>query len=206
MSKVSVFLKSRLFSIFCSLLLGSVYILFIYAHFMGFLKAYEVTLLLFGLSETLVVVFYVVRSQPKTISVEFYDWFIAIVGSCAPLFLRPAEWGVFPMAKYAIIAGAVFQIFSIFSLNRSFALVAANRTIKTQGMYSFIRHPLYASYCLVYFGYIMSNTTIENVAVYAISMLFLYLRIIKEEKHLALDPLYRQYQLKVRYRLVPFII
>ena len=52
----------------------------------------------------------------------------------------------------------------------------------------------------------MSNTTIENVAVYAISMLFLYLRIIKEEKHLALDPLYRQYQLKVRYRLVPFII
>jgi protein-S-isoprenylcysteine O-methyltransferase Ste14 len=206
MNKVIRLLKSRAFHIFCSLLLGSMYILFIYAHFSGFLKTHEITLLLFALSESLLVFFYVFRSQPNTISVDFYDWLIAIVGTFAPLFFRPTEWGVLPMARYVIIVGAAFQMMSILSLNRSFALVAANRIIKTQWMYRFVRHPLYASYGIIFFGYILSNTSVENGIIYSVSMILLYLRIIREEKLLVLDPLYRQYQLKVPYRLIPFVI
>jgi protein-S-isoprenylcysteine O-methyltransferase Ste14 len=110
------------------------------------------------------------------------------------------------MAKYAIIVGTVFQIMGVLSLNRSFALVAACRSIKTKWMYGIVRHPIYASYCLIFLGYVLSSTTVANVVVYSVSMIFLMLRIIREEKHLALDPLYRQYQLKVRYRLIPYVI
>ena len=206
MSKIIGFLNTRLFHVFCSLLLGTFYILFAYVHLLNFSSTHEPAMLLFGLSETLLVFLYVFRSKPNTISFEFYDWLIAIVGTFTPLFFRPAEWGVFPLAKYAIIVGTIFQIASLLSLNRSFALVAANRTIKTQWMYSYVRHPIYACYCLIFLGYILTNTTIQNGVVYIVSMTFLFIRIIREEKHLALDPLYREYQLKVRYRLIPFVI
>lgn len=206
MNKVNMFLKSRLAHIISSGFLGCIYIVFAYAHVSSFLKTYEITWLLFGLSETLLVFFYIFRTRPNTISVEFFDWLIAIIGTFVPLFFRPAEWGVLPMAKYAIIVGTVFQIMGVLSLNRSFALVAACRSIKTKWMYGIVRHPIYASYCLIFLGYVLSSTTVANVVVYSVSMIFLMLRIIREEKHLALDPLYRQYQLKVRYRLIPYVI
>jgi protein-S-isoprenylcysteine O-methyltransferase Ste14 len=206
MNKVTKLLKSRLAHIVSSLFLAVVYIVFAYAHVLGYLKTHEFTWLLFALSETLLVFFYIFRTRPNTISVEFFDWLIAIIGTFAPLFFRPAEWGVLPMAKYAIIVGTVFQIMGVLSLNRSFALVAACRSIKTKWMYGIVRHPIYASYCLIFLGYVLSSTTVANVVVYSVSMIFLMLRIIREEKHLALDPLYRQYQLKVRYRLIPYVI
>jgi protein-S-isoprenylcysteine O-methyltransferase Ste14 len=91
------------------------------------------------------------------------------------------------------------------SLNRSFALVAAKRSIKTRGMYRFIRHPLYASYLVMFSGYLLANTTTANLVVYLITMACLFARILREEKHLALDSGYRQYMLEVRYRVFPGI-
>lgn len=109
------------------------------------------------------------------------------------------------MANIAIVVGAFFQILTIISLNRSFALVAAKREIKTAWMYRIVRHPLYASYCLVFLGYMLTNTSLANVLVYLAAMIFLCLRIFREEKHIALDPVYREYMLKVHYRLIPFV-
>ena len=99
----------------------------------------------------------------------------------------------------------MLQIVSLLSLNRSFALVAAKREIKTAWMYHVVRHPLYASYFVVFGGYVLAHTTLVNLLVYAITAGFLYARIFREERHLALDPAYREYMLEVRYRLVPFV-
>lgn len=148
---------------------------------------------------------YIFRTMPQTISVNLFDWIVAIGGIFSPLFFRPALERILPLANIMIIAGAFFQILSIISLNRSFALVAAKREIKTGWMYRIVRHPLYASYCLVFLGYVLTNTTLPNVLVYMIAMVFLCIRIFREEKHIALDPLYREYMLKVHYRLIPFI-
>ncbi|HTN67440.1 MAG TPA: methyltransferase, partial [Burkholderiaceae bacterium] len=84
-------------------------------------------------------------------------------------------------------------------------LVAAKRKIKTAWMYRIVRHPIYASYCLIFTGYLLANTTLYNLLVYAVSLIFLGARIFREESHLALDPAYRGYMHEVRYRLVPFI-
>jgi hypothetical protein len=76
------------------------------------------------------------HSFPQTVSVAPSDWLIAIAGSFAPLLLGPATWDVFPAASSIIALGTLLQIISLLSLNRSFALVAAKREIKTAWMYS----------------------------------------------------------------------
>ena len=58
----------------------------------------------------------------------------------------------------------------------------------------------------VFGGYVLVHTTLANLLVFATTMGFLWIRIRREERHLALDPAYRAYMLRVRYRLVPFVL
>lgn len=205
MNRIAAILQARCAHIFSGVFLGVIWAIFAYTHMEGFLKTHQWPLLLFCFSETLVVIFYIFRNKPKTISVEPIDWVVAIGGTFSPLFFRPALEEAFPLANIAIIVGALFQILSVISLNRSFALVAAKREIKTTWMYRIVRHPLYASYSLVFIGYVLTNATLSNFLVYLIAMGFLCVRIFREEKHIALDPLYREYMHKVQYRLIPYV-
>lgn len=186
-------------------LLASIWGLFAYSHLLKFQEAHDPALLLFFLSETLTAIFFILRSQPQSVSEAPSDWLIAIAGTIAPLLLRPASWGIFPLASMLIIIGTGLQILAQISLNRSFAIVAARREIKTTWMYRIVRHPLYASYCITLIGYLLTNTTTVNFIIYMASMFFLCLRIFREERHLALDPQYREYMLNVRYRLIPLV-
>jgi protein-S-isoprenylcysteine O-methyltransferase Ste14 len=205
-TKITQILMSRVAHIVSGVVVCVIYGLFIYAHYLTFIKTDQFVWLMLCFSETLIVGMYIFRRKPQTISIDVFDWVIAMIGSFAPLFFRPSTWGVFPIAEYLIMLGIVLQVLGLISLNSSFALVAANRQVKTHWMYQVVRHPIYASYCLILIGYVLVNTTMFNSFIYLLSMTFLGLRIIKEEKHLMLDPLYRQYTKKVRYRLIPYII
>ena len=114
-------------------------------------------------------------------------------------------YGALPQAEILIMLGTMLQIAGLISLNRSFAIVAAKREIKTSLMYRIVRHPLYASYFLIFGGYVLVHTTTTNIVIYMITMFFLCLRIFREERHLSLDPVYRSYMLDVRYRVIPFV-
>lgn len=205
MNLQSEILQSQRANVYSGMLLATLFGFFAYAHFSKFQETQELTLLLMVISETLAAAFFIFRSGPKTVSVVPFDWLIAIAGTFAPLFLRPATWGVLPAGNVAIALGTALQIISLLSLNRSFALVAAKREIKTSWMYRIVRHPLYASYFLIFTGYVLAHTTTANLLVYFVTMGCLCVRIFREERHLALDPSYRAYMLEVRYRLVPFV-
>lgn len=205
MSSLSAVLQSKRVGFYSGVVLAGVWGVFAYAHFAQFLETYRWELLLFCLSETLTAVLYIFRSEPKTVSLIPVDWLLAVGGTFFPLFFRPEAWGVLPLASSLIIAGTAIQVMGLISLNRSFALVAAKRVIKTAWMYRVVRHPIYASYCLTFTGYVLANTSPANVAIYVVSLGFLIARIFREEAHLSLDPLYREYMQGVRYRLVPFI-
>ena len=205
MNLQSEILQSQRANVYTGMLLATLFGFFAYAHFSKFLATQEWALLLMVISETLAAAFFIFRSSPKTVSVAPFDWLIAIAGTFAPLFFRPAMWGVLPAGSIAIALGTALQIISLLSLNRSFALVAAKREIKTSWMYRIVRHPLYASYFLIFAGYVLAHTTTVNLLVYCITMGCLCMRIFREERHLALDPSYRAYMLEVRYRLVPFV-
>lgn len=198
-------LQSRRANFYSGVILATTWGIFAYAHLVQFQKSHEPALLLFCFSETLTAALYIFRSDPKTISLVPLDWMIAIGGTFAPLFFRPSAFAVFPWATTLIVAGATIQILGVLSLNRSFALVAAKRKIKTAWMYRIVRHPIYASYCLTFTGYVLTNTSPGNITIYLIAIGFLCARIFREESHLSLDPIYREYMRAVRYRLVPFI-
>lgn len=205
MNSLLTILQSSRVNIYIGVILATIWGFFAYAHMLKFQMTHEWSLLLFFFAETLTATMYIFRSEPKTVSVVPIDWLIAIAGTFAPFFFRPTTWGVLPWASIAIIVGATFQILGVASLNRSFALVAAKREIKTGWMYRIVRHPIYASYCLTFTGYVLTNTSTANIIVYVITIGFLCARIFREETHLALDPMYREYMHDVRYRLIPYI-
>ncbi|MFZ3206707.1 MAG: methyltransferase [Pseudomonas sp.] len=205
MNALPAIFQSRRVNFYSGVALAILWGFFAYAHFIQFQKTHEWALLIFCFSETLTAALYVFRSDPKTVSLIPFDWLVAIGGTFAPLFFRPTTWGVLPWASIAIIVGATIQILAVASLNRSLAIVAAKREIKTNWMYRIVRHPIYSSYCLTFTGYVLTNTSPANITIYAITIGLLCARIFREEAHLALDPLYREYMHDVRYRLIPFI-
>ncbi|SDW05529.1 methyltransferase family protein [Nitrosomonas communis] len=205
MNSFSSIIESQRFNVYSGSLLTAFFGLFAYEHFSKFQQTNDWALLLVVISETLAAVFLICRSNPKTVSIVPSDWLVAMIGTFSPLFFRPAEWGILPMASILIIMGTLLQIISLISLNRSIAMVAAKREIKTSWMYRIVRHPLYASYSLLFGGYVLTHTTFMNLLVYTILIVFLCIRIFREERHLAQDQTYRTYMFNVRYRLIPFV-
>lgn len=205
MNSISELLRSKVLNVAIGIVLGAVWGYFAYRHLIAF-QIYGIWAhLLYGCVETLIASFFILRSVPQTVSTNPFDWLVAFVGSFAPSFFIPGTWGILPGATNLLFAGLTLQLLALLSLNRSLAIVPAKRQIKTAGMYAFIRHPMYASHVLAMTGYVLANTSAANAIVYAVTLACLLQRIVREENHLALDPLYRQYMARVRYRLVPFV-
>lgn len=186
-------------------LLSLVWFLFAYKHIGAFLSTGKIAFLVFCVSESLQAIFFLFRSTPKSVSVDVFDWLVAIVGTFAVLLFRPGGVVLWQGGETLVVIGVLIQIAALCSLNRSFALVPALRKLKGRGLYSVIRHPMYASYLFLFGGYILFNASLLNFVVYIFAHIFLFLRIRQEEKHLSRDPAYRLYKEKVRFRLIPFI-
>jgi protein-S-isoprenylcysteine O-methyltransferase Ste14 len=167
----------------------------------------------FRLSSLLVMVkvaidvwFYLVRRPPRDLSLSAYDWAIGFAGTFLVALFRPEAEGTDRLAAQTLQAvGIGMQIAGVLSLRRSFGIVAANRGIQTGGMYRFVRHPLYLSYAVAYGGYFLNQATPYNACIYAACLLLWVLRLLAEERLLLNDPRYREYAVRVRWRLVPFV-
>jgi protein-S-isoprenylcysteine O-methyltransferase Ste14 len=205
MNSISELLRSKVFNVAIGILLGAVWGYFAYRHLVAFQEYGIWAHLLYGCVETLIATFFISRSVPQTVSAIPFDWLVAVIGSFTSSFFIPGTWGIAPGANNIIFVGLTLQLLALLSLNRSLAIVPAKRQIKTAGMYAFVRHPMYASHVVATTGYVLANTSTANLVVYAVVMGSLLFRIVREEKHLALDPLYRQYMGRVRYRLVPLV-
>lgn len=198
-------LDSKVVNLLAGFVMAALWGLFAYRHMLAFQNNGEWVYVVISISEMLSASLFVFRSAPVTVSTDPLDWFFALAGTFMPLLFIPVSWGLLPAAKNLIVLGIALQIFGLLSLNRSYALVAAKRKIKTRGMYRFVRHPMYASYLVLITGYVLSNTTWWNFLLYVMSLGFLFVRMVREEKHLALDPVYAEYLQRVRYRVIPFV-
>jgi protein-S-isoprenylcysteine O-methyltransferase Ste14 len=101
------------------------------------------------------------------------------------------------------LAGAVFSVMALASLGRGFGVVAANREIKTHGLYQFIRHPLYTGEALWFFSLILQNLSPWNAILFLTQIGCQILRMRDEESLLRKDPVYAAYLEQVRYRMIP---
>lgn len=187
------------------LILCALWLLFAVAHLSTFGQTGKTSLLVFATAETLVAVFFLLRTPPKTLTTKPAEWAAAIAGTFLPLLVRPTADTPIPIAEWGLMFGSILQIAGVLSLNRSLAIVPALRELKSKGMYAFVRHPIYTSYLITFSCYLGGNFSIRNLVIVAASICLMLIRVHFEERHLALTPEYRAYQSRVRWRLIPFV-
>jgi protein-S-isoprenylcysteine O-methyltransferase Ste14 len=151
---------------------------------------------------------FIFRRPAVATSGRLVAWVAAPVGTFTILLARPvatSHAGVTPVFEAMQLGGLILALAGIGVLGRSFGLVAANRGVKTTGLYGLVRHPLYSAYLLVDGGYVLENLSVRNVTLVLMALSAQMVRIREEERVLVEDRSYRDYCRRVRYRLVPLV-
>lgn len=199
---------ARLQFVITNILLGVLFAFFAYAAFQSWRNSGHIQSLILAFQELLIVGLAITRHHSIVESRSPWDWGVALLGTAAPLLQRPGGLeapALEPIGLALQIVGTVLATIAVASLGRSFGIVAANRGVRTSGFYRFVRHPLYGSYMVSYFGFLLGNLSIWNVALIVITILCQYARAVAEERILLQDPAYQAYVRQVRYRFIPYI-
>lgn len=152
----------------------------------------------------LMTLFIILCRKPGQIALTPYAIAIGFLGTAFPLLARPEGSIVGEGLSTAImLVGVTLSLSGKIALNRRFGLIAANRGVQTRGPYALVRHPIYLGYLITHVGFLIGNPAPWNIAAYSLAFAFQILRIFEEEKLLGLDPAYRNFQSRVRYRLIP---
>ena len=177
--------------------------------YVNFKLTYSLPVLLLLIAEILPVILVICRkwSNSPVMSTNPLDWFLALVAANAPLMAAPGEalGAIIPqaMCSWIIVSGFLVQISAKIILWRSFGVVPAAREIKVLGPYRFVRHPMYLGYIIQHIGFLLAYPTPWNLAVYSGALVTQVARILREERILNGEPLYREFSSRVRYRLLP---
>lgn len=173
-----------------------------------FLATGRVTGLFLLLSEALVVVLTVARRSAITIDRSMAARALTAASMAGPPVLAPAAVAAIASESVTVAlscVGLAIVIAGKAALGRSFALLPANRGIVSTGLYRLVRHPIYMGYLVAHVAYLLANPSLWNIAALVLADAALLVRAVREEKTLALDPAYREYQQKVRWRVAPGI-
>jgi protein-S-isoprenylcysteine O-methyltransferase Ste14 len=190
----------------CNTLLGLFYLLFGLGMMADFLNTHRISSALLTIFLSALVYFSLTRPMPKQVNISLYDWAIALGATYLVLLVRPAaQVHDYPLLLGVQLFGMCVSLVGLFSLNKSFGLVAANRGIKTRGMYRVVRHPIYAGYFLSYGAFLAQNMTARNAVIYALCVMLELLRIVAEERVLSQDPAYAAYARRTRWRVLPLV-
>jgi protein-S-isoprenylcysteine O-methyltransferase Ste14 len=120
-------------------------------------------------------------------------------------------WSSVPLplviAGDVLVAISLYLVFLVFRENSytcaTVEVVEGQRVIST-GPYAIVRHPMYASGAVYLFGTPLALGSWWGFAAIAVMMPFLIWRLLDEERLLAAElPGYRDYQKRVRHRLIP---
>jgi protein-S-isoprenylcysteine O-methyltransferase Ste14 len=134
-------------------------------------------------------------------------WLLGVAGTACPLLLRPSDGaGLMGIGSIIQITGIVLIASGLLSLRRSFAVVPANRGIREGGLYRIVRHPIYFSELVAILGVVLVNPSLANWAIWLCECGLQFARARAEEEFLSVDPVYRAYRERVRYRLIPGVL
>ncbi len=159
-----------------------------------------------ALVNILLLLLFILRSESRETSRRIRDWVIPAVTIAFSLMLRPNPVDDDPLGGISTtlqMAGIIGMLGSLASLGRSFGIVPARRSIRRAGAYRIIRHPLYASELLFFFGFLLGNLTLFNVLALLVVLFGLVWRAGAEEKLLRENGEYARYMSEVKYRLIP---
>ncbi|MGI9264024.1 MAG: methyltransferase family protein [Gammaproteobacteria bacterium] len=189
-----------------NVVLAAVFFFFAVANLHSFVGNPRLSVALIVITETIVAVLFLIRKDADETKHSWQTWVSTTIGTLAPMFLRPsAAVEDLLIGQVIQVAGFGLQIAAILSLNRSFGLLPAHRSVKSDGLYSLVRHPLYTAYTVSFIGYLINNLNVYNATVIVVGTMFQVWRIRCEEDLLLKYPNYASYAHRTRWRLMPSI-
>jgi protein-S-isoprenylcysteine O-methyltransferase Ste14 len=153
-----------------------------------------------------IVVAYLARRPARRVSQRMSDWLLAFGGTFGGVLFRPDGahlHGAIEAGLAFQLAGLTVCVASFFALGRSFGFAPADRGLKRRGPYAIVRHPIYASYFLLQFGYVLQSISVRNALVMGFVCSCNVGRAIAEERFLTANRAYADYRKKVQWRLLP---
>jgi protein-S-isoprenylcysteine O-methyltransferase Ste14 len=172
----------------------------------NFLETGRLTGLLLLASEAIVVVLTVFRRAPMIVDRSMRARVLTTMAMIGPPIVAPAAAASLVGEAVTVSVSAVGLLVIIagkMSLGRSFGLMPANRGIVSSGLYRFVRHPIYLGYFITHIAFVAANPSLWNLIVLLAADVAQIARALCEERVLAMDPAYREYQARVRWRVVP---
>lgn len=142
-----------------------------------------------------------IHNRPKLRS-----FFITVAHLLWPLlFQRESEAPLVALliGQAMLTAGLILAVIGLTDLGESFDLLPSKQHVKSDGLYRFIRHPIYAAYSLIGLGNVVANFSLRNTVVFIGLLALTVARIREEENTLGSIPTYQGYRSKVRYKLIP---
>jgi protein-S-isoprenylcysteine O-methyltransferase Ste14 len=171
-----------------------------------FLETGHVTGLLLLASESLILIFTIVRRRAQTVDRSLISAVTTGLSIAGPLLVRPgSEPGLLPdvVTTVASAIGLSITIAAKLSLGRSFGIVPANRGVVVAGPYTVVRHPIYAGYVITHVAFAVAHPRWWNVVALMVADLALVFRALREERILQTDVTYQDYCRRVSWHLVP---
>jgi protein-S-isoprenylcysteine O-methyltransferase Ste14 len=160
----------------------------------------------FAIENSLLVVLFLTRRRSSETSTRPFDWLVAALASWLPLDYQ-AQHGVdATQAAFGTalqVTGLVMAIVAFGFLGRSIGIVAADRGLKTGGVYGVVRHPAYAAHVTTGAGFLIANPHWINAVIWTVVFGCQIARIHAEERLLKRRTEYARYSERVRWRLVP---
>jgi len=192
------------------LIIGVAYSAFCWNMLSNYSRSADVSDVLIVLSESLPLLFVILRTASSTMSGRPGDWAVAVIASFLPLCARPDLNSGGPIAPAVLshtimLIGLSMQVSAKVILGRGFGIVPANRGVRVLGPYRLVRHPMYAGYTLTHIGFLLAMPSLSNAVVYIVALGFQLLRIEREERILMQDLAYVRFAERVRYRILPFV-
>jgi protein-S-isoprenylcysteine O-methyltransferase Ste14 len=171
-----------------------------------FLATGRLTGLLLLVSEALVVVLTVMRRSAAAMDRSMRARLLTTLSMLGPPLLQPGLVAALAPEMLTVAlsaAGLGVVIAGKLTLGRSFGLMPANRGVVSSGVYRVVRHPIYMGYLLTHVAFLAANPSAWNIAALFAADAALLARAVCEEKTLAKDVRYRDYQQQVRWRVCP---
>jgi protein-S-isoprenylcysteine O-methyltransferase Ste14 len=120
----------------------------------------------------------------------------------------PVPWSVSVVGDGLVALGLLIDLFVLRenSFGGSTIEIVEGQQVISTGLYARVRHPMYMGALVMLVGIPLALGSWWGLAILALTIPVLIVRILDEEKLLSHDLLgYREYTQKVRYRLVPYL-
>ncbi len=200
-------LQDKLLNVFLFLFFGGAAVQRVYqTSIQGTFDYVEIS---FALQNAALIWFVLVRVPHKAVNPNLWHQGVALVAFFSGLAfvdIAPPEEPMLRLAsKVTVLISNILGVVVLFNLGGSFGILIARREIKTRGLYSIVRHPMYLTDILLRVGYLVGNANPRNIVLFAGSTLCYVYRAILEEKFLSQSPEYLEFMSRVRYRFIPYV-